>query len=66
MAFWIALATDPMKYEAFLRDPETAMDVAGLDAAERGIAKSGDARTIFARLTHTALPPAPAALLGKS
>ncbi len=68
MAFWIAMATDPMKHEAFLRDPEAAMATAGLDAAEREVAKSGNARTIYARLTHTALPSAPsapAALPGK-
>lgn len=60
-AFWVAMATDPMKHEAFLRDPEAAMDAAGLDAAERGVVRSGDARTIYARLTHTALPSAPPA-----
>jgi len=69
MAFWVAMATDPMKHEAFLRDPEAAMAAAGLDAAERDIVKSANARTIYTRLTHTALPAAPAspvALPGKS
>lgn len=68
MAFWVAMATDPMKHEAFVRDAEAAMDAAGLDAAERDVVKSGNARTIYARLTHTTLPPAPqspAALPGK-
>ena len=68
MAFWVAMATDPMKHEAFLRDAAAAMDAAGLDAAERDVVRSGNARTIYARLTHTALPsapPAPASLPGK-
>jgi len=68
MAFWVGLATDPMKHEAYLRQPETAMDAAGLDAAERAVVKSGDARTIYTRLTQPALPSAPAspaALPGK-
>jgi hypothetical protein len=69
MAFWVAMATDPMKHEAFLRDAEAAMDEAGLDTAERDIVRSSDARAIYARLTRTALPeapPAPASLPGKS
>lgn len=68
MAFWIAMATDPMKHEAFLRDPDAAMTAAGLDETERAVAKSGDARTIYTRLTQPALPSAPpqAALPGKS
>ena len=69
MAFWVAMATDPMKHEAFLREPEAAMDAAGLDAAERAVVRSGDARTIYTRLTNTALPsapPPPAVLPGKS
>jgi hypothetical protein len=68
MAFWIAMASDPMKHEAFLRDAEAAMDAAGLDAAERDVVRSGNARTIYTRLTDPALPsapPAPAALPGK-
>ena len=68
MAFWVAMATDPMKHEAFLRDAAAAMDAAGLDAAERDVVRSGNARTIYARLTHMALPsapPAPASLPGK-
>lgn len=68
MAFWVAMATDPMKHEAFLRDGEAAMDAAGLDAAERAVVRSGDARAIYSRLTDTALPSSPtrAALPGKS
>jgi len=69
MAFWVSLATDPMKHEAFLRAPDAAMEAAGLDAAERAVARSGDARTIYTRLTQAALPaapPAPASLPGKS
>ena len=68
MAFWVAMATDPMKHEAFLRDAEAAMDAAGLDAAERAVVRSGDARTVYARLTNTALPSSStqAALPGKS
>jgi hypothetical protein len=66
MAFWVAMATDPMKHEAFLREPEAAMEAAGLDAAERAVVKSGNARTIYARLTRAALPSAPASLPGKS
>lgn len=65
MAFWVAMATDPMKHEAFLRDAEAAMAAAGLDSAEREVVKSGNARTVYARLTHAALPPTPAALPGK-
>ncbi len=68
MAFWVAMATDAAKHEAFLRAPEAAMDAAGLDAAERAVVRSGDARTIYERLTHTALPSAPqppASLPGK-
>ena len=69
MAFWVAIASDPMKHEAFLRDPDAAMAAAGLDEAERAVVRSGNARTIYARLTNTALPsapPPPAALPGKS
>ena len=69
MAFWVAMATDPMKHEAFLRDAEAAMEAAGLDAAERAVVASGDARSIYTRLTQPALPSAaspPAALPGKS
>jgi hypothetical protein len=69
MAFWVAMATDPMKHEAFLRDAEAAMAAAGLDAAERDVVRSGNARSIYARLTHAALPsapPAPASLPGKA
>lgn len=68
MAFWVAMATDPMKHEAFLRAPEAAMDAAGLDAAERQVALSGNPQAIYARLTHKALPasPPPAALPGET
>jgi hypothetical protein len=69
MAFWVAMATDPMKYEAWLREPEAAMAAAGLDEVERAVARSGNARTIYTRLTNVALPsppPPPAALPGKS
>ena len=69
MAFWVALATDPTKHEAWLRDAEAAMDAAGLDEAERAIVCSGNARTIYDRLTRAALPPAappPAALPEKA
>ena len=67
MAFWVAMATDPMKHEAFLRDAEAAMDAAGLDLAERTLVKGGDARAIYSRLTNTALPSTPTqpALPGK-
>lgn len=69
MAFWVAMATDPMKHEAFLRDAEAAMAAVGLDAAERDVVRSGNARAIYARLTRAALPsapPAPASLPGKA
>lgn len=69
MAFWVGLATDPMKLEAWLRDPAAAMDAAGLDEAERAVVASGQARTIYERLTRGALPPAapaPAALPEKA
>lgn len=56
MAFLVALATDPMKHEAYLADAEAAMLAAGLSEDERAIVRSGDQRTIYTRLTNPALP----------
>jgi hypothetical protein len=56
MAFMVALATDPMRLEAWLENAEGAMIAAGLDEAERAVVRSGDPRTIYGRLTNTALP----------
>jgi hypothetical protein len=48
--FLAELATDPSKYEAFIRDRDAVVQAADLSAAEQRALKSGDAAVIQAQL----------------
>ena len=49
--FMVALATDPARLGAFIKDPDAAMTAAGLDPVDQVVLKSGDPGTIHARLS---------------
>ena len=61
-AFMVALATDPAKLGAFIKDPDAAMKEAGIGEVDQVILKSGHSWTIHARLSgqrFSFTPPAP-------
>ncbi len=65
-SFLIALATDPAKLGAFLKDPDAAMQGAGIDEVDQVVLKSGHPATIHARLMgqrFSFTPPPPVAML---
>jgi hypothetical protein len=60
--FMVALATDPAKLGAFIKDPDATMTAAGIEDVDQVILKSGHAATIHARLSgqkFSLTPPAP-------
>jgi hypothetical protein len=50
-SFLAALATDPARLGAYIRDPDGELAAAGIAEADRAILKSGDAPAIHARLS---------------
>jgi len=61
-SFLIALATDPAKLGAFIKDPDGSMGAANIDPVDQVILKSGQPWTIHARLLgqkFSFTPPAP-------
>ncbi|WP_293900315.1 hypothetical protein [Phenylobacterium sp.] len=65
--FMVALATDPARLGAYIKDPDTAMQAAGIGEVDRAILKGGQPWAIHARLMGQRFsfdpPPTPAAVL---
>jgi hypothetical protein len=53
-AFLVGLATDPAKLGAFIKDPGTEMEAAGISSADQSILKSGNPDAIHSRLGRPA------------
>ncbi|MDE2296946.1 MAG: hypothetical protein KGK18_02155, partial [Burkholderiales bacterium] len=64
--FMVALATDPARLGAYIKDPDAAMRAAGISEVDQVILKSGQPWTIHARLSgqrFSFTPPTPSAML---
>ncbi len=65
-SFLVGLATDPAKLGAFIKDPDSSMRAANLDASDQAILKSGQPWMIHTRLVgqQTSAPvPTPTAVV---
>ena len=65
-AFLVALATDPTRLGAFIKDPDAAMRAAGVDEVDQVILKSGQPATIYARLSGQKFGPARNSVYGRA
>ncbi|MGA2129544.1 MAG: hypothetical protein ABSG76_25720, partial [Xanthobacteraceae bacterium] len=65
-SFLVALATDPAKLGAFIKDPDGSMGAADIDPVDQAILKSGQAWMIHSRLLgqkFSFTPPPPTTVL---
>ncbi|HEV2815819.1 MAG TPA: hypothetical protein VGW40_01150 [Allosphingosinicella sp.] len=58
-AFLVGLATDPAKLGRFIQSPDSELEAAGIDQADRAILKSGNPAAIHARIGGQPAPPRP-------